>query len=36
VNGELLTQGDAVAVEAVPTLEIVGKEKAEVLVFDLA
>lgn len=35
VNGEPLNQGDAMAVEAVPTLEIVGKDAAEVLVFDL-
>lgn len=34
-NGELLNQGDAIAVEAVPTLEIVGQDDAEVLVFDL-
>lgn len=35
VNGEPLHQGDAVAIETVSTLEIVGKDDAEVLVFDL-
>lgn len=35
LNGELLHQGDAAALES-EALELVGKEKAEVLVFDLA
>ncbi|KAM3102696.1 pirin family protein [Phormidesmis sp. 146-12] len=35
LNGELLNQGDAAALDG-ETLELVGKEDAEVLVFDLA
>jgi quercetin 2,3-dioxygenase len=35
LNGELLNQGDAAALDG-ETLELVGKEEAEVLVFDLA
>ncbi len=35
LNGELLNQGDAAALDS-ETLELVGKEDAEVLVFDLA
>lgn len=36
VNGEILATGDAVAIEAEPTLELIGQEEAEILVFDLA
>ena len=36
VNGEELAQGDAVALVEESILEIIGKELAEVLVFDLA
>ncbi|HTL90240.1 MAG TPA: pirin family protein, partial [Leptolyngbya sp.] len=36
VNGETLTMGDAAAIEAEPTLELIGQENAEILVFDLA
>lgn len=36
VNGETLIAGDAVAIEAEPTLELIGQEDAEILVFDLA
>ncbi|MBD1847122.1 pirin family protein [Cyanobacteria bacterium FACHB-63] len=36
VNGEVLTNGDAVAIEAEPTLELIGQKDAEILVFDLA
>lgn len=36
VNGEILDAGDAVAIEAEPTLTLVGQEDAEILVFDLA
>jgi redox-sensitive bicupin YhaK (pirin superfamily) len=36
LNGHLLSQGDAAALETEETLELVGQETAEVLVFDLA
>lgn len=36
VNGEVLHAGDAAAIEAEPSLAIIGQESAEVLVFDLA
>jgi quercetin 2,3-dioxygenase len=36
VNGKLLEQGDAVALAAEETLEMIGQAPAEVLVFDLA
>lgn len=36
VNGEVLEAGDAAAIGSEPTLELVGQEKAEILVFDLA
>jgi len=36
VNGEVLTAGDAAAIEAESTLELIGQDNAEVLVFDLA
>jgi hypothetical protein len=36
VNGHTLEPGDAAAIETEQTLELVGKEDAEVLVFDLA
>ncbi|MER3433524.1 MAG: quercetin 2,3-dioxygenase [Leptolyngbya sp. ERB_1_1] len=36
VNNEVLTAGDAAAIEAESTLELIGQDNAEVLVFDLA
>ncbi|MBW4441592.1 MAG: pirin family protein [Plectolyngbya sp. WJT66-NPBG17] len=36
VNGEVLTVGDAAAIAAESTLELVGQDNAEILVFDLA
>lgn len=36
VNGHTLDQGDAAAIEAEQRLELIGKDNAEVLVFDLA
>lgn len=36
VNGEELTAGDAAAIEAEPTLEMIAQDNAEILVFDLA
>jgi redox-sensitive bicupin YhaK (pirin superfamily) len=36
LNGHLLSQGDAAALETEETLELVGQDAAEVLVFDLA
>jgi len=36
VNGEILTAGDGLAVNEPQTLELVGKEESEVLLFDLA
>ncbi|MGG6270044.1 pirin family protein [Leptolyngbya sp. AN03gr2] len=36
VNGEVLSAGDAAAIEAEPALELIGQEDAEILVFDLA
>ncbi|MBE9010801.1 pirin family protein [Pseudanabaenaceae cyanobacterium LEGE 13415] len=36
VNGETLSAGDAAAIENESTLELIGQEDAEILVFDLA
>lgn len=36
VNGEILSAGDAAALQAEPTLELIGQTDAEILVFDLA
>jgi redox-sensitive bicupin YhaK (pirin superfamily) len=36
LNGHLLSQGDAAALETEETLELIGHDAAEVLVFDLA